>query len=384
MLMTLRFLLTVFLFTILYQSHNALDVSDANQTFMTTLFPEVNSTSQMTSYVTSLTSYAASVPGQLLTQAHEFMTHKIFNTGQCFEHHEEPQPSLADREDDAYTFGRYAAAAYCVAPIVLKTWTCAAHCTNTVTHGTSDVVVWEDIITGIKYYVAVNHSKKSLIIAFRGTLTPGSFFVDAAVAQVKYTGHPEAPEDARIHAGFFYSFYRVSSRLRDSIKQVAALITEEYTIDVTGHSLGGAMATICALDLVGQKMFPASRVRLFTFGQPRTGNPAFAEFVSNIGFRSISRITFNNDLIPHVPPTFMGYAHHRGEVWLEGWWFRKNEEGLLDWLKGIVRDHLGFERRVTVCKDMYCEDSGCSNRKPPFLNILNHLRAWDITFGPWC
>lgn len=46
---------------------------------------------------------------------------------------------------------------------------------------------------------------------------------------------------------------------------------------VIGHSMGAALATICAMDV----KFKAglSDVHLFTFGSPRVGNDIFASFV---------------------------------------------------------------------------------------------------------
>jgi len=271
-----------------------------------------------------------------------------------------------------------------VLPRVLLDWNCRKHCTNSATQGTTEVNIWEDIITGIKYYTAFNHGKKSLVVSFRGTLTPASLLVDAAFAQAKYTGHPGAPEDAQVHAGFQYAYNRVAPKLRDLVRSMSRKMNADYTVDVTGHSLGGAIACLCALDFAAQKMFNPSQIRLFTYGQPRTGNPVFAGFVSSFGFKALTRTTANDDLIPHMPPWLTGYAHHRGEVWMEGWWFENEDGGFIDWLKGKIRDTVGLERRVTTCKDQYCEDSGCSNREPPFLNILSHLRYWNITFGPWC
>jgi hypothetical protein len=48
---------------------------------------------------------------------------------------------------------------------------------------------------------------------------------------------------------------------------------------VLGHSMGAALATICAMDV----KFKANLtdVRLYTFGSPRVGNDKFAAFVAN-------------------------------------------------------------------------------------------------------
>ncbi|ETN72237.1 triacylglycerol lipase, partial [Necator americanus] len=49
-----------------------------------------------------------------------------------------------------------------------------------------------------------------------------------------------------------------------------------YQVWVTGHSLGGAMASLAASYIVAAKLVPAANVELVTFGQPRTGNKEFS------------------------------------------------------------------------------------------------------------
>ena len=69
-------------------------------------------------------------------------------------------------------------------------------------------------------------------------------------------------------------------------------------IFVTGYSLGSALATIGALDL---KTIFGHVDQLYTFGEPRIGNEAFADFVT----RSITerfRIIHYADIVPHLPP----------------------------------------------------------------------------------
>lgn len=43
---------------------------------------------------------------------------------------------------------------------------------------------------------------------------------------------------------------------------------------LTGHSLGGALATLAAYDIAA--LWPTMAVSCYTFGAPRTGNRAFA------------------------------------------------------------------------------------------------------------
>ena len=81
---------------------------------------------------------------------------------------------------------------------------------------------------------------------------------------------------------------------------------------ITGHSLGGAMAALAAVGFVSYENIPVSRV--YTFGQPRTGNQAFSDFVRNI-VPNFYRITNNQDLVVHSPPRWTGFYHVRREIY---------------------------------------------------------------------
>ncbi|KAL3072602.1 hypothetical protein niasHS_017576 [Heterodera schachtii] len=75
---------------------------------------------------------------------------------------------------------------------------------------------------------------------------------------------------------------------------------ERHRIWITGHSLGGSLASMTALYLVNQSMFPADRVKLVTFGEPRTGNLNFAKAVEqNVPFRY--RVINRNDIVTNIP-----------------------------------------------------------------------------------
>lgn len=63
---------------------------------------------------------------------------------------------------------------------------------------------------------------------------------------------------------------------------------------------------------------PYSRLPyLSTVGQPRVGNPAFADFVDQTyGPSRLNYVVNGQDFVPHVPPQLIGYRHFSGQVWI--------------------------------------------------------------------
>ncbi|KAF8383612.1 hypothetical protein PRIPAC_72754 [Pristionchus pacificus] len=76
---------------------------------------------------------------------------------------------------------------------------------------------------------------------------------------------------------------------------------KHHSIIFTGHSLGGAVASLAAAQTVKLKLRNASQVRMYTFGQPRTGSYKYAMNYDALGIESY-RIVYGSDVIPHQPP----------------------------------------------------------------------------------
>jgi predicted lipase len=150
----------------------------------------------------------------------------------------------------------------------------------------------------------------------------------------------------------------------------------EYVLSTNaqiGHSLGGALATIAAVDsytfLTNQtKIHSSSQFKVYSFGQPRIGNENFAKQVQILldkGALNITRITAFDDLIPQIPPRFLGYVHHGAqEVWITATNFEQQRN------------------EIYVC-DILPEDPRCSNSLAVY-SLPTHLLYWDVLFGPWC
>jgi triacylglycerol lipase len=90
-----------------------------------------------------------------------------------------------------------------------------------------------------------------------------------------------------------------------------ALVSNVQPLYICGHSLGGAMATICALRCYLSHI-DTNPVELFTFGSPRVGNSQYLNYVHIEHFRYVN----NNDVVTRVPPVWMGYRHAGYEVYL--------------------------------------------------------------------
>lgn len=69
----------------------------------------------------------------------------------------------------------------------------------------------------------------------------------------------------------------VGAGLRHAVEEAIAKYTPD-SIYYTGHSLGGAMASIAALKLEEEGYARGIKLLVYTFGQPRVGNRRFARY----------------------------------------------------------------------------------------------------------
>ncbi|QDV24697.1 lipase family protein [Aureliella helgolandensis] len=108
----------------------------------------------------------------------------------------------------------------------------------------------------------------------------------------------------RVHLGFKCEVDDLWPRLERALKQ------NEKTLWFAGHSLGGAMATICA-GRCKLSEIPANPEALFTFGSPRVGDNRYINFVKLAHYRWVN----NNDVVCRVPPPWLGYRHAGREMY---------------------------------------------------------------------
>ncbi len=91
-----------------------------------------------------------------------------------------------------------------------------------------------------------------------------------------------------------------------------ALTSNKLPLWFCGHSLGGAMATICA-GRCYLSHINSNPEQLYTFGSPRVGDKRYINFVRLEHFRFVN----NNDIVTRVPPIWLGYTHAGREVYFD-------------------------------------------------------------------
>jgi pimeloyl-ACP methyl ester carboxylesterase len=168
-------------------------------------------------------------------------------------------------------------------------------------------------------YVASNAAYA--IVAFRGTESrpragenPYGQFMSDWVTDFDIRMIP-TPHGGRIHQGFDRALNEIWDELEEYLSQ---LTSAGCALWITGHSLGGALATLAAARI-------PRLIGVHTFGAPRVGDKTFAERFDKPLYRWVN----NNDVVPHLPPfpyVDLGgpiYIDHHGAVdWEIGGWER--------------------------------------------------------------
>jgi pimeloyl-ACP methyl ester carboxylesterase len=160
--------------------------------------------------------------------------------------------------------------------------------------------------------IAERVDEQCLIIAFKGSSTPEDFIQDAKFDLRRLWWRLGTNGRVKVHAGFLQDFATISAKIVSQIEKYLAR-NPSGKIFITGHSLGGALAILCALELSVRKIRVGG---VYTFGQPRVGNKSFARtYNAHLGDVTFA-VTNADDPIPLLPPLLSGYRDTGIEVFL--------------------------------------------------------------------
>ncbi len=108
----------------------------------------------------------------------------------------------------------------------------------------------------------------------------------------------------KLHRGFSRAYFSVRDRIHEQIKELGIA-----TVTVTGHSLGGALAMLCAVDVQYNFGEQLNHLDIYTFGAPRAGNDAFkASFERRVP--NSYRFVNGMDIVVELPRWWQGYPRH--------------------------------------------------------------------------
>ena len=152
---------------------------------------------------------------------------------------------------------------------------------------------------GAQCYIVWNDT--DAVICFRGTEPKEMSDIKADLNAIQKQGLHNKGD---VHGGFQGEINKLWDLIVEKIDEL-----KNHKIYITGHSLGGAMATICAKRLQEQQVEVQC---LYTYGSPRVGDKRWVKSLQIPHYRFQN----NNDVVCKVPFWIMGYRHHGKNVYI--------------------------------------------------------------------
>jgi Lipase (class 3) len=170
-------------------------------------------------------------------------------------------------------------------------------------------------------FVTSKKSNNDVFIIFRGTKTFAEWFKDANIPLVSYRdgksqdgkilkvignalGVIQSPVEISEVGDFgrvTVGFRQIYVSLRDAMIKALKSCDQSSQIFVTGHSLGGALATLAIPDILSNTHFnKPEQVTLYTFASPRCGDREFAIKFQDTQVRHW-RIANTEDFVTMIP-----------------------------------------------------------------------------------
>ncbi|XP_035716685.1 lipase-like [Folsomia candida] len=127
------------------------------------------------------------------------------------------------------------------------------------------------------------------------------------------------------------------------------------------------MASLFVYLMTSLDQFPDTNYVLITYGQPRTGNMEYANYMNALPI-PMARVVSGADKVPHIQiipkyvlgmlnlPTGIMYVHHGQEVWLS-------------------------DNEIYYCSKQVYEDPDCSNSVGRNYHLLDHLHFFDVNYS---
>ncbi|KUL85130.1 hypothetical protein ZTR_06259 [Talaromyces verruculosus] len=218
-------------------------------------------------------------------------------------------------------YEQFSAAAYCTRNELVQPGTViacnAGNCPTVEEHGaTVEFSFLNEGDSDVTGFIAVDNDplNPSIVLAFRGVRS-----IETGLTKLNTRLVPNAACGAgcEVHEGFQKAWDSVAASITRQLTAIQAVTTLNRLV-ITGHGVGGALATLAALQYRTDTSLipgiPATSVQLYTYGSPRVGNRIFARSIT--GGTTNVRVTHTDDPIPKFPRTNLGYVQWGPEFWI--------------------------------------------------------------------
>lgn len=219
----------------------------------------------------------------------------------------------------------------------------------------TDQMSWRDMLTDAQLFLQLWTPGHDIVLDIRLDQTVGlpSFLPEPLRDE---TASPIPDDASAVHYGFLQAYMSVREALRHALAILTHGNLHAYMLHFTGHSLGGALATIASADF--QALYQLNKLHLccMTYGAPKVGNVNFARLFNEL-VPNAFRIVNDADAIARMPQSVRAeqslsrYKHagrtvlmnDEGELWIEGihdkllededWTWRDGKDALQEMLK---------------------------------------------------
>lgn len=216
--------------------------------------------------------------------------------------------------DTFQLMAQYSAAAYCSGNnnSTNTSITCpGGNCPLVEEAGARSVVEFQNIKTADDTgFIALDETNQLIVLSFRGSRSDANWSKDWKITHASADLCPRCA----VHKGYWTSWLEIRDTLTPLVLHVIKTYPD-FRFAITGHSLGGALATIAAGALRDVNDDLRERTELYSFGSPRVGNEMVAYYLSMQSDRSY-RITNRKDAVPRLPPWILGYHHTYPEYYI--------------------------------------------------------------------
>lgn len=177
------------------------------------------------------------------------------------------------------------------------------------------------------YGISVDKERKRVLLVFRGAITRADWG-HAGKMDLKKVANPiqgdGLSKDIKVHNGFYRFLFRkrkdTGTRKYDEIANIlhhyGSKFGDDYSLVVTGYSLGGALSTIFSFYAsTDEKFTKIGPIQLYTFGCPYVGGLAFYESFRHQerrGKLQLVRFFNKRDGVAHLPVSWTGDYQHVG------------------------------------------------------------------------